>query len=404
MANIKLKAILRAYSKTPFYNDFTRDVYSQEGVEPGVQYVRVYHENLDAEGNPISGEYTGEWVALDTALLEKSLKEYQEQVEGLETALETITISVDYINGNLIFTKMVDGKEIITHVPLPEANVDGKTLNKNSVGQLYVVDAPDEKTLKEVDIVYETTDEDGNPIPDEYGVVGNKLSGKLRVTGIYVEDDGTIISGSNLSKRLKTIEKNIKDLEAYTQGMGGHLDPYNFGKLYKYNPTDDGYYDVEEAAERNKILSKYAYTQINEDGSETPVAIPDQTKVKNTYDGIIWLYVESDNIWLNQGTDVVIQANNDGVLGVITGSLEQYKGKIESDGTISINGLKEKLDDMITDDLTSVDPTANSLAKRTEGGQLKTNDPIEDNDSINLKYFNSCRISEEDIDALFGGN
>ena len=64
----------------------------------------------------------------------------------------------------------------------------------------------------------------------------------------------------------------------------------------------------------------------------------------------------------------------------------------------------KKLDDMITDDLTSVDPTANSLAKRTEGGQLKTNDPIEDNDSINLKYFNSCRISEEDIDSLFGGN
>ena len=403
MANIKLKAILRAYSKLPFYNDFTRDIYSQEGVEPGIQYVRVYHETLDDEGNPISGEYTGEWVALDTTLLEKSLKEYQEQVEGLETALETITISIDYINGNLIFTKMVDGKEIITHIPLPEANIDKKTINKSNIGQLYVVDTPDEKTLKEVDIVYETTDEDGNPIPDEYGVVGNKISGKLRVTGIYVEDDGTIISGSNLSRRLKAAEKNIKDLEAYTQGMGGHLDPYNFGKLYKYNPTDEGY-EAEKAVERNKILSKYAYTQINEDGSETPVAIPDQTKVKNTYDGIIWLYVESDNIWLNQGTDVVIQANNDGVLGVVTGSLEQYKGKIESDGTISINGLKEKLDSMVTEDGISIDPTGNSLVRRTENGQVKVNDPVEDNEAVNIKYFDSCRISEEDIDALFGGN
>lgn len=111
---------------------------------------------------------------------------------------------------------MVDGKEIVTHLTLPEANLDNKTINKNDIGQLYVVDTPDEKTLKEVDVIYETTDEDGNPIPNEYGVVGNKISGKLRVTGIYVESDGTIISGSNLSKRLKAAEKNIEDLEAYT--------------------------------------------------------------------------------------------------------------------------------------------------------------------------------------------
>ena len=637
MANIKLKAILRAYSKLPFYNDFPRDVYSQEGVEPGVQYVRVYHETLDDEGNPISGEYTGEWVALDTALLEKSLKEYQEQVEGFETALETISVSIDYINNTLIFTKMVDGKEIVTHLTLPEANLDNKTINKNDIGQLYVVDTPDEKTLKEVDVIYETTDENGNPIPNEYGVVGNKISGKLRVTGIYVESDGTIISGSNLSRRLKDAEKNIEDLEAYTQGKGGHLDPYNFGVLYPLNPDDSGYSPT-KAAERNNRLNNYAYTQLNKDessieydnftlnpaiinekkangkvigysgkydyrglgeyrvgdtltfkfrgqnipnvglfvnkngvnpigggtentgiflqtsghGSVTynkllyvtgpylvdaggaeyyssipnftyrewlgsnkelgvdtsyivdgvglshfgiemldentdyvyrittsstgsadtvnirctlnsivggkeifisyfmntithyldslenryavvygtgdfysknsnvntgkiinfkipkiiPVEIPNQTKVQNTYDGVLWVYVEGEtadtSYWLNSGRDVVVVANNYGVLGVVTGSLDQYKGKIESDGTISINGLKEKLDNIITDDLTSVDPTANSLAKRTEKGQLKTNDPIEDNDSINLKYFNSCRISEEDIDSLFG--
>ena len=81
MSTIKLKAILRAYSKSPIYDDFIRDVFAQEGTSSNTQYVRVYNETFDANGNPISGNYTGEWVPLDTSLLEKPLKDFEYQVK-----------------------------------------------------------------------------------------------------------------------------------------------------------------------------------------------------------------------------------------------------------------------------------------------------------------------------------
>lgn len=411
MAEIKLKAILRAYSKIPFYNDFARDVYSQEDTKPDTQYVRVYHEVLDDEGNIVSGSYTGEWAALDTSLLEQSLDAYKQQVEDLETSVENIKIGVDYANSNLIFTKYVDGKEIITHIPLPAANPDGITINQNEQGQLYAVDTPDESTLKEVDVVYETVDEEGNPTTDVYNINSKKISGKLRVVGVYIEDAKKTLSGSELNDRLVKAEKNIKDLEAYTQGTGGHLDPVNLGLLYRTNPDEEGY-DAAKAAARNSVLNIYAYSQLNADGSEYATRIPNQTKVQNTYDGILWVYVEGEtadaSYWLNSGTDVVVVANNDGVLGVVTGSYERLKGKIGADGTITINGLDEIDSTMITEYNISVDPLNGKIAKRTEKGQVKTTSPEAEDDSVNLKYledwYASNKIVESEISALFGGN
>jgi len=69
MAEIKLKAILSAYSKSPLYEDFVRDIYSQSNVMPNTQYVRMYNET--------NGEYVGEWVPLDTSLLKESLENYE---------------------------------------------------------------------------------------------------------------------------------------------------------------------------------------------------------------------------------------------------------------------------------------------------------------------------------------
>ena len=403
MTEIRLKAILRAYSKTPFYDDFVRDLPAQQGTIPGTQYVRVYNEVFDNEGNAISGEYTGEWVALDTALLEKPLKEFEDQVLKLSKDLDNVQVSVDLQTNKL---KFVDGNGIISYYELPNAKVDYNTININENYRMYAVDTPDNSTIKEVDVIYEHVDDEGNPLPNYYGVI-SKVSGKLRTEGIYVNDTNSIISGNELNSRLLKAEKNIRDLENYTQGIGGNLDPVNLGWLYRLNPNDDKY-DVIQAQERNAKLDKYAYTQLNTDGSETPIKIPDQTKIQNLYDGILWVYIEKDNIWLNEGADTVVQANNDGVLGVVTGSSENFKANIDSDGTISINGLEEEFSKVIYDENSSVDPIDSTYVKRSSTGQIKANTPIENDDVVTLNYletsYASNRITSEQIDKLFGGD
>ena len=400
---IRLKAILRAYSKVPFYDDFIRDLPSQEGTLPGTQYVRVYNEIFDNEGNPITGKYTGEWVALDTALLEKPLKEFEAQVLDLNKDLDNVQVSVDLQTNKL---KFVDGNGIVSYYELPNAKVDYNTININENYRMYAVDTPDGATIKEVDTVYEHMDDKGNPLPNYYGII-SKVSGKLRAEGIYITDTDSIISGNELNSRLSKAEKNIKDLENYTQGTGGNLDPVNLGWLYRLNPTDDKY-DIIQAQERDLILNNYAYTQLNTDGSNSPIKIPDQTKIQNLYDGILWVYIEKDNIWINEGADTVVQANNDGVLGVVTGSSENFKANIDSDGTISINGLEEEFSKVIYDENSSVDPIDSTYVKRSSTGQIKANTPVENDDVVTLNYletsYASNRITSEQIDKLFGGD
>lgn len=381
---IRLKAMLRAYSKTPFYNDFVRDIYSQPDTQSNIQYVREYHEVLDENGNPIAGEYTGKWVALDTSLLKESLENYQNEVNNFKKQLNTINVAIDPLTNRLIF---IDSNGMLSHYELPDAKVDYTTININKDYRLYSVDTPDNITLKEVDVIYENMDGEGNPLPNYYGVI-SKLSGKLRVEGIYANEN-RIITGNDILR----IEKNIRDLEAYTQGMGGALDPINLGYLYRLNPDDEGY-DSTQAEERNSKLNQYAYTQLNSDGSSAPIAIPDQTKIQNKYDGILWVYIEADNYWYNNGTDVVVQANNEGVLGVITGSLDKFKAFINNDGTVSINNLEEEFNKLVYSENASVEPLNNTYVKRTETGAIKAAQAIQDDELITQGQFNQW---QEDI-------
>jgi hypothetical protein len=47
--------------------------------------------------------------------------------------------------------------------------------------------------------------------------------------------------------------------------------------------------------------------------------------------------------------DVIVEANNGGVFGVVTGdAITPYKIKVESDGTMSVNNLETALDSKLT--------------------------------------------------------
>ena len=390
MAEIKLTATLRAYSKTPFYNDFIRDIYSQQETSSNTIYVRTYKEVVDSEGNINN---IGEWVPLDVSTLDKPLEEYNQELSSLKESINKISIKIDNKTNALIFTDSL-GRQYITY--LPEAQVDGTTIKLNDDHKAYIIDTPDGETLKISNIIYKNgVGEDGIPIADPNTGIIEKLSGKIRVEGIYVKDIDSVVSANELYHKLQTIEKNVADLEEYTQGTGGFLDPYNFN--VSLSTLDNDY--------KNSLLNQEAYNQLS---GGNPELIPDQTKIKNLFDKHIWIYIQDANNWVDDGADSIVQASNDGVLGAVTGSKENLKGYINADGTISINNLKEEFSRVIYTSQASVDAVNDSYVKRSTTGQIKARDPEAADDVTTLGYleafYASNKITDEQIDSLFGGN
>lgn len=139
----------------------------------------------------------------------------------------------------------------------------------------------------------------------------------------------------DLVPEVNTQSNKIRDLDSRTKGMGGYLNAYDFKKA---TPTQDE-------------LTEYALEEI---GITEKTEIFNQTKIKNLYDGNIWVLTNtptSDPIvfeWANVGQEQIADANNDGIHGLITGSYDEYYGKVDSLGRVSINGLKESIEDIHT--------------------------------------------------------
>ena len=78
-------------------------------------------------------------------------------------------------------------------------------------------------------------------------------------------------------------------------------------------------------------------------------SVPTGTKIKNTFDNHIWILnrITFEGLtsakWEDFGSDNICTASNDGVYGLVTGSLDRLKGHIDLKGNISINGLEEEL-------------------------------------------------------------
>ena len=379
MPTIKLNATLQAYSRAPFHLDYVR-----EAPKDDTQYVRK----------------NGVWVNLDTSLLGESLDNFKDQVESLEKAFGNVNIYLDKDKEHLVY---VNSEGIITRIKLPHSRVDNTTIGINGNKDLYVVDTPDGKTIDIVEEVYESLPEDVD--------VNRKVSGKLRAKALYVgKDDGNndiYLSGISLQTQLNRLEKNMLDLETVVQGTGGFLDPYYFYNDGVYNKKAIPLLNLDEN-ERNLILTSYAKNCLN---GATPEP---QTKIKDTYEGRIWVY--SNGVWQDEGLDTVVNANNNGILGAVTGVAynpddtdTKFKVSIDTDasgkslGTMSVNGLVEEFDKVVyREDM--ADPeiiTGGSLVQRTSSGQIKAADPKEENDVVTLGWVDSIIASGEDIDTLY---
>ncbi len=200
------------------------------------------------------------------------------------------------------------------------------------------------------------------------GVKSNPIIVNIDNTTIVKDEDGKLnsialktnvgtISGEFINNELKDINKDIGDLtqqlnDDFTNletwnhvqdneisdiktritGLGGYIDGKNFNKS---TPTQDE-------------LTEYALQQIPSAGGDK-IKIFNQTKVKNLYDGNVWILTNTPDSspaifeWANKGTDVIGDANNDGIHGLVTGSYDDFEGSIDVLGHISINGLEESL-------------------------------------------------------------
>lgn len=403
MPTINLNAKLQAYSRAPFYGDYIRQPSGELGdaFDPNIIYVLK----------------DGKWIDLAEAASDigasiDELRNYIQQIENnLGEDIRTVSCSIDYAKQSL---KFIDSNGQEYFYTLPGAKTDGITIGLNSDNLLETLDRPDEETIKVVDVVY---------ADDDLGVDTRKISGKLRAQALFYNEDPKVglseeeaelfdskyLSGydikgkfDSLQASLSKAEKNIRDLEAYTQGKGGFLDPYNFMEALG---------KVEEQT-RNATLNQYAYNQLS---NGEPAQIPDQTKVKNTFDGHIWVYVQETNTWLDEGADTVVTANNEGVLGSVTGieydptdintkfkiSIDKEYNSVDkswqSTGTMTVNGLAEEFDKVIYKTETDSDSAEpNTYVRRTADGTIITAASKEDSEAVNQGQINSW-IHENEI-------
>lgn len=197
---------------------------------------------------------------------------------------------------------------------------------------------PDEKTL--------SMDKD-NKIFLKYTFDNNNFNidkdNNIKVTGL-VTSDGKILSASKINNDLNNANYNISNLT------------YKLEKILQKINNTNGYiaannFKLSKPSQEqldNFAISCLSTTQYKVETSD----IPSGTKIKNLFDNHIWilnrlskdgLYIQK---WEDFGSDTVCIANNNGIHGLVTGSQNRLEGYIDINGTISINGLQEELNNL----------------------------------------------------------
>ena len=390
MPQIKLTAKLKAYSKAPFYGD----------------YIRNPKNTLDDYDSDIGYILRdGNWVDVNKLISETglSIKELTQIIKDIQSnlteKLDTIKCYIDYSKQSIIFIDD-DGNEYV--YILPTAATDNTTIGINKSNLITLLDTPDDKSIKVTDIIYSE---------DNFGAITKKESGKLKAYALYTGEDPTnnlseedkikyneeYISGYSVKDRLTKAEKAIYDLEQYTQGTGGFLDPYRFFPdiELKYNKYEQPLDTLAENL-RNIVLTKYALDQFSQ-SSDFKL----QTKVKDLYDNSIWVW--NGSTWINEGKDTIVNATNTGILGAVTGvqydsNNPETKFKISigvdsygiSTGVMSVNGLQEEFNKVVYKSSGDADSTTSgSYVQRTSDGTIVANASIKDSDVINQGQFNN---------------
>lgn len=351
-----------------------------------------------------------ELEAKDKALEEKDTQldeadaQLESEIREVEDNTKQINVTVDD-NGNLTFTDYNNNSSTYKTGYLP----DDDTLI------LVEIESEDNNTEKYLALNKAYTDDvtiigkgtKDSPIelknkPDEDTIITNTTAKSIyataikddtsRVTPQYIRDQNEAneekftavreyfeAEVEKINDYNKSQDDTLSDLLARTKGMGGFLNAYNFGA----NPSQDD-------------LTNYALQDIN---ITDPLEIFNGTKVKNLYDGHVWVLTNTPDSnpavfeWEDQGVDTTISdANNDGVHGLVTGSYEEYEGFVDINGHISINGLKQKVDEINE----NIESNQNAIEKEIEDRQTADS---EINSIITDEIKPSITQLQEDLEA-----
>lgn len=487
MPNINLKATLQAYSKAPFYKDWVRDVTAQgdkfgpiqeisnpDGTTSKVAWVRAIDAN--------TGNY--QWYPIDISLVDKeTVDTLLEKVAACEKALDEglsgIYLSQPYLDESshnlvLAFYNTYgwlddnDERHNVQVINLPAAYADNKTIfkNLNNGGLLSTVNEVDNDTIK---IVHQLDDE-GNPIAEiTYDQANNPVKvycGKYRAEGLFVANpvsewakDNRLTSHS-IDTALHVHDTEIEDLKQIVQGKAGYLDPIT--EPFRPDPASEATKEIQFQT----YLTNYALDQIFGSRDNHDISsIPDQTKIiylpkgqegASETDGTSGLAPDDDKkypaisaghtytfvhatwVWEDSGFDTIVEANNSGVRGVVTGTAYDkfdedtyFKVSVARDGSMSVNHIKEefaevrdekvdKLKNLTGTDVAYIqteegnesyteittEPFSDTLAKRKSDGSLECAYPREMNGAtvLNYMWYEEQFASDQDIKNLWGTN
>lgn len=208
------------------------------------------------------------------------------------------------------------------------------------------------------------------------------------------EKTARIEGDAQLSRRIEAIA-----------GVGGYLPAYDFGTP---TPTQEQ-------------LTEYAISQIP--NVTDPSEIFNGTRIKNLNNGHTWILTNTPNTtppvfdWADNGFDEISVATNT-ELGVVKGSEGLYKGSINAEGEIDINGLPEKLSEIDTkanNDLANTDfitdcvlSAVNGIHEYVSGKSLTIKSGIDILFSQGRKaprVFNNSRYQkQQDSTIIISGN
>lgn len=166
----------------------------------------------------------------------------------------------------------------------------------------------------------------------------------VTVSGMSLRD-GKHLTADKINNELNNATYNIANLTQKVTNIieklsstNGYVTSNNFKKAI---PTEEQLY--------NFVIGCLSTTS----NKITKDQIPTATKVKNTFDNHIWVLNRvhvnglTQSKWEDFGSDTICIASNDGVHGIVAGSQERYKGFIDLQGRITINGLQEDLNEIL---------------------------------------------------------
>ena len=328
MAEIKLKALLRAYSKAPFHQDYVRGVnVSDDGSI----------ENLDP--NTLYGRRNGKWEKI----FEGNMAEISDRLISMSDKIDThnSTFTEYFHNIDLSFNRTDNKLIYIDYLGQPHeyvlnVSVDNDSIRYNNKDELELKYKPDNETIKNEIVMLE--DGSWKGIQKAVALKYNK-----HVTDSYgqsqiVED---IITGSDIIKineqtraELDLLQEKIdKQVDGYN---GLQLDTINLADIYKAQSTISDLNAVIQST-----LTSHAIKQLN---VASKASLPDNIRVLDIYKGNLWIFsrTEKDTVgsWKNNGRDLVVSATNDGVIGQVTGAEWDKSGPFDDDWQNDENYLK----------------------------------------------------------------